>query len=275
MANCTSGWQQIDGLRVASVGSADARRNVLTFMGLRACIDLFELHRFAVLAREWDARVTVVDTPGFGYGGARLSRRECAGLRRGDFTEVARRMVRTAAQCEPRVNRRPVTVVGYSLGTSIAAAAAADPGLVRVDHMMAVEPVALRVRNPLRLLTMALVEDSYVADYRRRDHGWCPADPASVPVSRGDLARLGYGLSRGTLTRDLLRAARVQRFALQIVHGRDSVLSAGAETARLANACRRAGLDVYDVAVDGRHAVWQSFPDVVAVARETRKRWTY
>lgn len=243
-------------------------------MGLHACIDEFELARFAILADEWDARVTVVDTPGCGHGGATLTRKERAGLRHGDFTEVARRMVSAVSELEPRRRRRPITLLGYSLGTSVAAAAAADPGLMHVQHLVAIEPVALRIRNPLRLMKDARSEDAYVAEYRMRNTDSRDKGVPASPASRHDLARLGFALSRGTLARDLLRAGRVQRFGVQIVHGRDSLMSPAADVTRLAVACRRSGMDIRDITVEGRHALWHSLPDVAAIARETRKRWT-
>ncbi|MGA5541341.1 alpha/beta fold hydrolase [Mycobacterium sp. NPDC051198] len=275
MANPVAGSAQCDGLRVATVGPLDAQRDVLVFMGLHACIDSFELDRYAVLAREWDAQVTVVDTPGCGHGGATLSRAERTGLRHGNFTAVARRMVGAVVQVEPRLRRRQVTMLGYSLGTSIAAAAAAAPGLIQVQRLVAIEPVAMRIRNPLRLMRMARAEDAFVPHYRMRNPESDTGCPPDSPASRGDLARLGYALSRGTLTRDLLRAGRFQRFGLQVVHGRDSLLSPAGDIERLATACRRSGMPVRDITVDGRHALWQSLPDVAAIARETRTQWTY
>jgi len=260
---------QVDDLHVASVGAPDAHLNVLVFMGLRACVDAFELRRLEVLAEEWDARVTVVDTPGYGRGAPRLSRSGRTGLLRGDFTEVARRMVNAAAEFEPALRRLPATIVGYSLGTSIAAAAAADPGLVRVRHMVAVEPVAMRVCNPVRLLSMARSEDAYVADYRMRNPDSENCHQSDGSAARTDLALLGYALSRGGLTRDLLRSRPVQRFGLQIVHGADSLLSPKSKVAQLVSSCRRAGFDVRDVTVEGRHALWQSYSDVASIARRT------
>lgn len=266
---------QIDDLRVASVGSSVAWRNVLVFMGLNACIDPFELDRFAVLAEEWDARVTVVDTPGCGHGGATLRRGERAGLRHGDFTKVARRMVSAASEFEQHLRSRPVTLLGYSLGTSIAAAAAADPGTVRVQHLVAIEPVAMRTRNPFVLMRLARSEETFASEYRTRNRDSHAVYEPGGPASRSDLARLGYALSRGMLTRDIMRAGSFQRFGLQIVHGRDSQLSPAGDIARLVTKCRKSGMEIRDITVEGRHALWQSLPDVAAIARETRKQWTY
>ena len=274
-------WSDIDGLRVAEIGRPRAPVRVLAFMGLRACVEPIEVRRFALLADKWDARITLVDTPGCGHGGARLMHRERIALCRGDFTPVARRMVHAAQRYDDNLGRRPVTIVGYSLGTSLAAAAAADPGLVAVNQMIAVEPVAMGL-NPLRLVHAARSEDRVLASYLANNDGRPGAvSPASghrrgvPPYSRADVALLGYALSRGSLTRDILRANRVQCFSLQIVHGRDSALTPVAEAEGLASACRRAAIEVYDVPVAGHHALWQSLPHVAEVARLTRKGWAF
>lgn len=155
-----------DTLRVATAGSGDATMRMLLFMGLGACVEPFEQQRLELLADQWHAKVTIVDTPGCGYGRARLAGAERRALLRGDFGPVARRMVRGAQAQVPEL-RRPVTIVGYSLGASIAAAAAAEPGLLKVVQFIAVEPAAMRPRNPLRLLRAAHCEklalDGYLA----------------------------------------------------------------------------------------------------------------
>lgn len=267
-------------LRVRTLGHPEARRQVLGFMGLRACVEPFELQRFALLATAWDAQVTVVDAPGCGYGGARLTREERRGLRRGDFTAVANRIVRTAQNHHPPLRRGPVAVAGYSMGASLACAAAADPGLLRVDTMILVEPVATRRRNPVRLIRSARSEDA-VLDYYLDSN--CAIPGAVRPTegrgeqlphcSRLDLAYLGYALSRGRVLSDLLRANAIQSFPIQVVHGVDSRLSRAHDVARLVAICRRSGMHMQDVPVTGRHPLWHSLPDVAALAELTLKRW--
>jgi pimeloyl-ACP methyl ester carboxylesterase len=275
-------WSDTGGLRVATIGRPRAPVKVLAFMGLRACVEPIEVRRFALLADEWDARISFVDTPGCGYGGAGLTHRERIALCRGDFTLVARRMVHAAKRHDENIGRRAVMLVGYSLGASLAAAAAADPGLIPVNHMIAVEPVAIDRHNPLRLMHSARSEDRVLAGYLANNAGCLGANTpgsghrgAVAPYSRADVALLGYALSRGRLIRDLLRANRVQCFPVQIVHGTDSILTPSEEAERLTSACRRAAIDVYDVPVAGHHALWQSLPHVAEVARLTRKRWAF
>ena len=269
----------VDGLRVAIVGDRCAPRQVLIFMGLKACVEPFELQRFALLARSWDAALTVVDAPGCGYSGARLTGRERRALRRGDFTDVARRMVAAAQEVNHRLRRGPVLVAGYSMGASLAAAAAADPGRLRVAAMILVEPVGVRRWNLLSLLRAVRIEDRTIDGYLAHNDGLTgvvqPADRRgeAPPRSRLDLAHLGFGLSRGRLPDDLQRASRIQEFPLQVVHGSASRLSRVADASWLVRRCRRAGIDVHDITVAGHHALWHSLPHVAGLARCTRLQW--
>lgn len=276
----THDWHVVDGLRVVTVGDGDSVRQALVFMGFLASVEPFELQRFTLLARAWNAHVTVVDAPGCGHGGAGLTGAERRALRGGDFTVVARRMVHTAQRHNRRLQRGPVMVAGYSMGASLAAAAAADPGLVRVTNMVLVEPVAVRRWNLASLLRSVRAEDRVLDDYLDHNSGVPGAVLPTVrrgepmpPHSRTDLAHLGWALSRGQLARDLLQANMIQDFSLQIVHGVDSRLSRAADVLRLTARCRRAGMEVHDIPVDGRHALWHSLPDVAGLAQLTRKQW--
>jgi pimeloyl-ACP methyl ester carboxylesterase len=271
---------ETDGLRVVTLGHPDAHRQVLVFMGFLACVEPFELQRFALLCREWDAQITVVDAPGCGYGGARLTRTQRRGLRRGDFTMVARRMVHAAQNHHRPLRRGPVALVGYSMGASLACAAAADPGLLRVDTLILVEPVAMRRWNLARLIGSVRSEDAVLDEYLRDNN----AVPGAVPptqrrdeplpmCSRTDLAHLGFALSRGLLTSDLLRANAIQSFPTQIVHGAGSQLSRVRDIEKLVAICRRAGLKVHDVPVAGRHPLWHSLSEVAGLAQLTLKQW--
>ncbi|HUO37168.1 MAG TPA: alpha/beta fold hydrolase [Mycobacterium sp.] len=266
--------------RAAVVGRPDAPRQVLLFMGFLACIEPFELQRFALLADIWDAQVTVVDTPGCGYGPARLSRQERRGLRRGDFTPVARRMVETALDSNARLGSNPVTLVGFSMGASIAAAATTT-GLVTVEHAVLVEPVAIRRWSLVSLLRATRGEDRVLDEYVVRNTAFADSvdplprreDPAPR-TSQTDLAHLGYALSRGRMTADLRCGHRLHSFSVQLVHGARSRLSPVADVSRLATACRDAGIDTTDIPVPGRHALWHSLPDVARLARRTMSHWT-
>lgn len=265
-----------DGLSVVTLGEPTSPRQVLAFMGIDAFIEPFERQRFSLLAEVWNAQLTVVDAPGCGSGGARLRRVDRRDLRRGDFTSVARRMVHSAQHHHVPLRRGPVTVVGYSLGSSIAAAAAADPGLLRVEGMILVEPVAVRRWNSMSLMTAVRAErpfaDGYTSNNDAIDGAVAPADRRGEPAphrSRRDLALLGMAVGRGRLSTDLVRAKMIQDFTVKLVHGTESHLSPSRHVTSFVARCGRAGVDVRDVPVPGHHALWHSLPDVQALAELT------
>ena len=267
----------IDGLRTASVGEDGSPRQALVFMGIMAWVEPFELQRLSVLAGAWNARVAVVDVPGCGHGGARLTPSQRRALRRGEFAPVARQMVHSAQAGNPRLRREPVIVVGYSLGASLAAAAVADPGLMRVSGLMLVEPVALRRWRVSSLLRSVRSENEVVDDHVNQNHGLVAPPPRrgepTPPWSRIDVAHLGYAVSRGRLGRDLITASQIQSFPVQVVHGIDSTLSRPGDVRRLVRRCRRARLDVRDMPVAGRHALWQSLSTVAELAERAGDMW--
>ncbi|MCA2272427.1 alpha/beta fold hydrolase [Mycobacterium intracellulare] len=267
----------INGLSAASVGQPDSARQVLVFMGIMAWIEPFELQRLSLLAQAWNARVTAVDAPGCGYGGTRLTPSQRRALRCGDFAAVARQMVLTAQAHNPQLRHGHTTVVGYSLGSSLAAAAAADPGLMRVKNMLLVEPVALRRRTVAALLRAVRSENRVVNEYLDLNEGIAgqvePPQRRSEPIppwSTIDIAHLGYGLSRGQLARNLVSSRQIQRFSVQVVHGIDSTLSPPADVRSLIRQCRRDGLVMHDIAVTGRHALWHSLSEVTKLAARVR-----
>lgn len=266
----------IDGLRTASVGEDGSPRQALVFMGIMAWVEPFELQRLSVLAEAWNARVAVVDVPGCGHGGARLTPSQRRALRRGEFAPVARQMVHCAQARNPRLRRGPVIVVGYSLGASLAAAVVADPGLMRVSGLMLVEPVALRRWRVSSLLRSIRSENQVVDDHVNQNHGLAAPPRRGEPTppwSRIDVAHLGYAVSRGRLGRDLITASQIQSVPVQVVHGVDSTLSRPDDVRRLVRRCRRAGQDVRDMPVAGRHALWHSLSTVAELAERTGDMW--
>jgi pimeloyl-ACP methyl ester carboxylesterase len=269
-----------DGLAVATVGTPAARRQVLAFMGIDAWLEPFELQRFALLAAMWDAQVTIVDAPGCGSGARRLTTAERLALLRGDFTAVVRRMVAVARAHHRPLGEAPVLLLGYSMGASMAAAAAADPRLVETAGMVLVEPVGIRQWNLLSLLRSLFVEGRVIDRYMDNNDAFPDAVPPvvrrgdSVPYrSRRDLAELGLAVGRGKLMGDMLRAKVIHDFDVQVVHGRRSWLSPAADVEDFVAGCRSAGIVAHDVPVRGHHALWQSLPDVAELARLTGARF--
>ena len=234
-------------------------------MGMLACVDRVEIRRCSTLTEEWSANVTVVDLPGCGHGDSQLTKVDRSRLRRGDFASLSRRMVRSAQEVNPQLRRPGVVLVGYSLGASLAAAAAADAGLLHVGQMTLVEPVAVQRWNPLRLLQSVRAEDRATG---RAEAQYSP-DHTFKP-SRADLALLGYALSRGHLTADIVRARDIQRFGVQLVHGRESRLCTRRAAERTVQLWRRNGIEANDLLIPGRHGLWHSAAEVANVARLTK-----
>lgn len=265
---------------LATIGRRSATRQVLLFMGIRACIEPFELRRAALLAEVWDAQVTVIDTPGYGYGGARLTTAARQALRHGSFVPAAVQMVSAAQRHHPILARASVNVVGYSMGASLAAAALATRQL-DVDTLSLVEPVALRRWRVVRLLYSVRQEDSFNKQYLeenfRYPYAVLPAtlQPAGrPPKSRIDLMHLGAGLARGRLRGDMLSENNIDRLSVHVVHGRDSTLSRSDDVERFVNECRSAGFAADNIPIDGRHALWHSLATVESLARLLLAQWT-
>lgn len=261
-------WRDVAGIRVATVYHVKPQREILLFLGMLACVDPVEMRRSSILAEEWSANVTVVDLPGCGRGDSRLTKEDRSSLRRGDFASLSRRMVRSAQEVNPQLRRPDVVLVGYSLGASLAAAAAADAGLLHVGQLTIVEPVAVERRNPFRLLRSVHLEDRATAwpdEHSAPGHGFTP--------SRTDLALLGYALSRGHLTADIVRAKGVQRFAVQLVHGRESQLCSQRAVDRAVRVWRHSGIEARDLPLPGRHGLWHSPTAVADLARLSAACW--
>jgi pimeloyl-ACP methyl ester carboxylesterase len=252
---------------------------VLAFMGFLGHVEPFELQRFSLLAHVWDAQITVLDVPGCGYGSARLRRHERVGLRRGDFAPVAHRMAEAAVAAHPRLAESSVIVAGYSLGASLAAAAATGTRL-DVRDVTLVEPVAIRRWHVAELVYRSRSEDRVLDEYLDRNERVSGA--VAPRVRRGDtaprtswidLGHLGFALTRGQIGTDLVRGHRRHGFGVQLIHGKRSHLSRADDVEQLASTCRSAGIAVHDLPVLGRHALWHSLPDVADLAHASMARW--
>jgi pimeloyl-ACP methyl ester carboxylesterase len=262
------------------LGEPSARRKILAFMGFRAYVEPFELQRFRLLAELWDAQITVVDIPGCGYGRGKLRPHERRPLVRGDFSAVARRMVAAAQQHHPALRTAPVTVLGYSLGASLAASAAGHR-MIPTDCVVLVEPVSIRRWPVWRLLAAVHAENAKIDQFVARNagrpnyvaplaiRGDSPADQSPL-----DLTLTGWAISRGRIVDDLVLARGKRAMRVLMVHGNDSRLVCPTDITRAAARCGAAGMNVDAVEVDGGHALWHSLPDVEAMARRlVDERW--
>ncbi|CAM5562521.1 hypothetical protein [Streptomyces avidinii] len=259
--------------------------------GFLAFVEPFEMQRFQVIAPALRARLVVVETPGAGFAASRLLPAERRALLRGDFTVLARRMLRAATEYTASLDTAdppgPLGVLGYSLGASLATAmAVVSAGTTAhppVESVVLVEPVALRrwsaagliaaVRHENRLVQPYLDRTATVPGAVRPLH----ARPEESPTTRrrADLLLLGNALRAARLTDDLKTAAhRWEReptprpHRLIVVRGDGSTLSPRQQNHDLVAAAERHGITARLVGVPGPHAFWQSLPAVAAAATQ-------
>lgn len=273
----------VDSGRGAPLGVAcvdpvpDPERAFVVAMGYGACLDPFELQRFGVLAGVLQARLLVVGTPGYGYAPSALRGGERRALLRADFGPVAARMLTAALEADHTNRRvRPLGVLGYSLGTSVAAAMArvaqeqfADR--VQVDSIVLVEPVANRSWSARQLIGAMQAEDKLIDGYLKTNEAVAGAvmptdripDAPAPRQRRLDLLLLSNALRAGRIVADLrVAAAGRDQVKVVVAHGVSSHLSQLDACEQMVRECRAAGIDTQDVAVAGTHGLWQSLPAV-------------
>lgn len=242
-------------------------RTFVVAMGFRACAEPFEMQRFQVIAHRLRARLVVVDTPGFGFVGARLLSRERKALRAGDFTVLAARML---AACRKVVDLGGAGAIGYSMGSSTVAAMAS---ITDLDPVVLVEPVAYRRWNPLSLASAMGSDDRHVDLYLEQTalvpgavEPFDRREPPLPGLHRADLLALVLGMCRGALTADLTAATRRALRRLLVVQGDLSSLSSRAGAEELAAALAGTSASTYLWAAPGHHGLWHSLPAVADLA---------
>lgn len=262
-------------LPVAVIEGGRERTPLVATLGIVARIDDFELARYRYLAVMQQRRIVVVDTPGWLLGSPR-SGTVRTDLRQGSFRGVASHMLDALRGTVPEMLNHPVSMVGYSMGCSSAAALArqlVEAG-VTVPHMTLVEPVAIKKLNMVRLGVRNQREALtrwHAADNRHLS--WAPK-PSRAPVQAtagfGPLSTLGHfawALSRGQLTEDLIRLSTASDTAFSIINGADSRLSPTPATKAFAAQLRGAGANVeHHTVARGRHGLWNSLPVVEQVS---------
>lgn len=242
-------------------------RTFVVALGFRACAESFEMQRFQVIAHRLQARLVVVDTPGFGYAGARLTPSERKALRAGNFTVLAARML---SACRKIADLSGAGAIGYSLGSSTVAAMAS---IADLDPVVLVEPVAYRRWNPLSLASAMSNDDRHVEIYLRQTAlvlgAVEPFDRRAQPLPglhHTDLLALVLGMCRGHLTADLTTAARRALRRLLVVQGDLSSLSSRAGGEELAATLTETHVSTDLWTVPGHHGVWHSLPAVADLA---------
>lgn len=232
--------------------------------GFLAWIEPFEMQRFRLIAQLLAARLIVVETPGCGTGGARLSWPQRRGLLAGNFRGPAARMFGAAAALlNPG---ETVSVLGYSMGASVAVAlaeAAARAGFP-VQDLVLVEPVALRRWRLRQLVAAAHRESRWVGGYfdsNAANSGAAEPWPRRLGGNpsrwRVDLLLAGAALRRGALGEEIPTTSAA---AVTVVLAADSELTRGV-VVPASPACRI-------VTVPGRHGFWHSLPAVAALCRQ-------
>lgn len=279
------------------LGVVDGRRDggdptFVVAQGFLAFVEPFEMQRFQLIASVLRARLVVVETPGAGFAASRLLPEERRALLRGDFTVPARRMLRAATEvigagdCNGSARRAgPTGVLGYSLGSSFAAAMAAVSAAAGtgppVESVVLVEPVAVRRWSAAALVSAVHRENRLVRPYLDETATVAGAFPPleARPGERlntrrrGDLLILANALRAARLTDDLLAAARRPGRGprrLVVVRGEQSLLSPRQAVHALVATAERHGIAASLLRVPGPHAFWHSLPAVGSVAASLR-----
>lgn len=253
-----------DGVAFATLDPPDPRATCVAFQGYGAWLDSFELQRYATIAAVTAARVVVIETPGIGTAGTRLSRPERIAALRGDYAPLAGRMVRAAREHGARGNG-PVHLLGYSLGASLATAAAAAVEGFR--SLTLVEPVGLERVGPLRLARATRAEDTQLVTYLDETAAIAGAvAPTARPPRQGGLDRvaLPWGLTRGLLSMRI--GSLPPSLSLTVIRGDRSLICDAGGVSRLEGRARVR-------LVPGSHALWHSLPRVVALAQGWAMEW--
>lgn len=258
-------------------------RTVVAAMGFAASMERFELQRYRVLAQTLAARVVVVETPGCGVAGSRMTAAErWALLRASNFELAAARMLAAAAHVDPGVRHGldpadgQLGFIGYSLGCSLVAAMAhvtrsrTGKG---VASLVLVEPVAGRPWSPRALWAATRAEDTLVdaaladnAPVRGAVEPWDRrSDGAPAPhVNRLDMLLLANALRSGRLPDEVAAVGAKQ---VVVVRGTDSRYRLAGAARAIGRRARAAGSRVTQLEVPGSHGLWHSLPTVEQIGR--------
>lgn len=269
-----------DGTTVAVLTPRAPEHDAVAFLGFGGWCSGLELRRLMLLSEMWRARIAVPEVPGCSARPSRIPARHASAVVRGDFTPLARQMALNAL-AHLGHNARPVAVVGYSLGASLAAAALAaiDPDWLPGGVAVLVEPVAIRRWSPIGLLYRSRREEALAGAYLQRSRSWCSsaspeADDPRPQRHLPSMVATGVGLSAGRLLPDLLDGLRHRVDSTVIVaHGTTSRLSTPGDVHHLLQCVRQASARVADVPVAGGHAFWHALDHVRDVADRVHAAW--
>lgn len=260
----------------------DRAPTAIAALGFLAYPDAFEVQRFQVMSERLGWRIIVVQTPGFGNGACPLSHLQLRALTAGDFRPIAEVMI--DAVRGPVPPSRPI-LLGYSMGASVSAAMArllAEGGSESApSRVILVEPVAVRRWTPGGLMRADRAEercmDAYLAlnDPLPWAVGPSGRGPDPGPSPRGrliDLAAQAWGMSRGRLRSDLVRAVRAAPgLRVDLVHGEYSRFVRSEDMSALRALVHAAGGRCTTSEIPrGRHPMWQALPVAAQIAETLR-----
>lgn len=195
---------------------------LLATLGAFAVARDAELDRYVALAERQARTVVIVDTPGWEPERAGLSPATRRDLVAGSCRGAAAQMLRSVRAGVPGIHDAPISLVGYSLGASTAAAIGVllTQQRHRPAYLTLVEPVAVAVTSPLTLLRRNLWEANH-APVRRSEPSkeW----PSPFGVHTLDMALLLWSLTRAGLRSDLAILADAG-VPISLLRGKDSRL---------------------------------------------------
>lgn len=275
-----------EGLKWGAVGDDDAERLCVAFMGYGGWLEPFEYGLFTRLAQQLAARIVIVESPGLGAAGTRLSPGERAALLGGSFVPVGRRMLRSALAGLRAVGTDPdqgIHILGYSMGASVAAAAtSAATNDLTVRTLTLVEPIAIKAWVPWRLLKASSDELRDRDESTRLSHrlAGAPArwdsEPGVLRPARSSLdqALLPAALCWPTIPAYLASIGRTRPdLRVLIINGDASRMSPPAAVHRLLRSARTTGINISAGTVRGGHLFWHDVPLLQEAGEQVGAHW--
>lgn len=275
-----------EGLKWGAVGDGDAERLCVAFMGYGGWLEPFEYGLFTRLAQQLAARIVIVESPGLGAAGTRLSPGERAALLGGSFVPVGRRMLRSALAGLRAVGTDPdqgIHILGYSMGASVAAAATSvATNDLTIRTLTLVEPIAIKAWVPWRLLKASSDELRERDESTRLSHrlagaqARCDSIPGVPRPARShlDQALLPAALCWPTIPAYLASIGRTRPdLRVLIINGDTSRMSPRASVHRMLRSAEATGMSISARTIRGGHLFWHDVPLLHEAGRQVEAHW--
>lgn len=216
-----------------------------------------------MLAERLNSPITVVETPGFGMQPASLTATQRIGLAAGRADSLAR--VIASSVLDVSTGQRPYALLGYSLGASVAAAAAGEiarsGGARQPRAIVLIDPPGVTRWRLHRFVRANQADarhvDAVIAANSTHSDAVLPLDRRDElqgVTRRLDLAALVWWLSRGTLAQDLAPS----RAPLELIRFADSHLCPRQDASELVALRASRQLPARMVELSGTHATWHA-----------------